>query len=481
MKYDLGLIGIAVMGENLALNVVDNGYSVVVSSRKQKTVDAFLSGRAKDKKIHGTTNLLELVENLKKPRKILLMIKSGSPVDNVISQLLPILEKGDMIIDGGNSNYHDTIRRELHLKNHGIYFLGVGVSGGEEGALIGPSIMPGGSHDAWIHLKEMFQKISAKVDGVPCCDWLGENGSGHFVKMVHNGIEYGDIAIINEAYNILKNYLKLDNSRISEIFSDWNKSELDSYLIEITSDILKYKEKNGAFLVDNILDVAGQKGTGKWTVSSSLEHGVPLTLVSEAVFSRFLSSQKEERVKASKLFLEEKNSYVGDVTEFIDIVKRGVYLSKILSYTQGYALMRKASKFHNWNLDFGKIALLWRGGCIIRSVFLNKIHEAFERNPNLENLLFDSYFISEVKNNIYSLRQLVSHSSLAGIPIPSISSSLSYFDGYTSKVLPANLLQAQRDFFGAHTYERVDKPRGEFFHTDWTGKGGKTSSTTYNK
>ena len=303
----------------------------------------------------------------------------------------------------GNSNYHDTIRRELHLKNHGIYFLGVGVSGGEEGALIGPSIMPGGSHDAWIHLKEMFQKISAKVDGVPCCDWLGENGSGHFVKMVHNGIEYGDIAIINEAYNILKNYLKLDNSRISEIFSDWNKSELDSYLIEITSDILKYKEKNGAFLVDNILDVAGQKGTGKWTVSSSLEHGVPLTLVSEAVFSRFLSSQKEERVKASKLFLEEKNSYVGDVTEFIDIVKRGVYLSKILSYTQGYALMRKASKFHNWNLDFGKIALLWRGGCIIRSVFLNKIHEAFERNPNLENLLFDSYFISEVKNNIYNL------------------------------------------------------------------------------
>jgi 6-phosphogluconate dehydrogenase len=478
---DIGLIGIAVMGENLALNMASKGFSVVVSSRKQETVDSFLNGRASKYPITGTTDLKELVESLKKPRKVMLMIKAGNPVDQVIDQLIPLLDQGDVIIDGGNSLYTDTTRRTKYLKEKNIYYIGTGVSGGEEGALKGPSIMPGGEPKAWPLVKPILQSIAAKApDGGICCDWVGQDGAGHFVKMVHNGIEYGDIQLISESYHIMKSLLNLSNDQMSDTFAKWNKGDLDSYLIEITADILNYKEKDGTYLIDKILDTAGQKGTGKWTVNASLDMGVGLTLIAESVFSRFLSSQKEERVKASKVYPKEDIKVLEDKETFINDLEKALYAAKILSYTQGYALMRAAAKEYNWDLNYGGIALMWRSGCIIRSVFLDKIKAAYEKNGKLENLLLDSYFEKTVKSLLPSMRKVISTAILNGIPVPALSAALSYFDGYTTDRLPANLLQAQRDYFGAHTYERIDKKRGEFFHTNWTGKGGDTSSTTYN-
>lgn len=412
----------------------------------------------------------------------MLMIKAGNPVDQVIEQLIPLLDKGDVIIDGGNSLYTDTTRRTEYLDEKGLLYIGTGVSGGEEGALIGPSIMPGGNKDAWPIVKPILQAIAAKVnDGQVCCDWVGEDGAGHFVKMVHNGIEYGDIQLITETYHMLKDLLHLSNDEMSDIFSKWNQSELDSYLIEITADILAYKEKDGSHLIDKILDTAGQKGTGKWTVNAALDQGVPLTLIGESVFSRFLSAIKDERVEASKYYQKENKSFDEDKDTFIEDLKQALYAAKILSYTQGFQLMRASANFYNWHLNYGGIALMWRGGCIIRSVFLDKIKAAFDKNQNLNNLLLDSYFQDTMKNVIPSLRKVISKAVLYGIPVPAMSSALSYFDGYTTDRLPANLLQAQRDYFGAHTYERVDKDKGKFFHTNWTGKGGNTTSTTYNK
>ena len=479
MTYDIGLIGIAVMGENLALNMMNHGYSVVVSSRKQDTVDTFLNGRAKGKQVAGTTDMKTLVSMLKTPRKVMLMIKAGKPVDMVIEQLIPLLDKGDIIIDGGNSNYFDTTRRTEYLKEKGLLFVGTGVSGGEEGALLGPSMMPGGNALAWPHVKPIFQAIAAKVNDVPCCDWVGENGAGHFVKMVHNGIEYGDIQLITEAYHIMKTYLNMSNDEMAETFKAWNQTELDSYLIEITADILAYKE-NGEHLIDKVLDTAGQKGTGKWTASAALDHGTPLTLIAESVFSRFLSAQKDERVEAEKHYPKTYPAFNGDKKVFLESLKKALYAAKILSYTQGYALMKAAANDFGWQLNYGGIALMWRGGCIIRSVFLDKIKDAFDKNPNLNNLLLDDYFKASMNDHIPSLRHILSTAIQSGIPVPTMSAALSYFDGYTTGRLPANLLQAQRDYFGAHTYERTDKPRGEFFHTNWTGRGGNTSSTTYN-
>jgi len=479
MTYDIGLIGIAVMGENLALNMMNHGYSVVVSSRKQDTIDTFLNGRAKGKQVFGTTDMKTLVSMLKTPRKVMLMIKAGKPVDMVIDQLIPLLEKGDIIIDGGNSNYFDTTRRTEYLKEKGLLFVGTGVSGGEEGALLGPSMMPGGNALAWPHVKPIFQAIAAKVNDVPCCDWVGENGAGHFVKMVHNGIEYGDIQLITEAYHIMKTYLNMSNDEMAKTFKAWNQTELDSYLIEITADILAYKE-NGEHLIDKVLDTAGQKGTGKWTASAALDHGTPLTLIAESVFSRFLSAQKDERVEAEKHYPKTYPAFNGAKKAFLESLKKALYAAKILSYTQGYALMKAAANDFGWQLNYGGIALMWRGGCIIRSIFLDKIKDAFDKNPNLNNLLLDDYFKASMDDHIPSLRHILSTAIQSGIPVPTMSAALSYFDGYTTGRLPANLLQAQRDYFGAHTYERTDKPRGEFFHTNWTGRGGNTSSTTYN-
>jgi len=480
MKYDIGLIGIAVMGENLALNMASKGFSVVVSSRNQETIDTFLNGRAQGKNMTGTTDVKELVSLLSSPRKIMLMIKAGNPVDLVIDSLVPLLDKGDIIIDGGNSLYHDTTRRVKALKEKGIHFIGAGVSGGEEGALLGPSIMPGGAPEAWPEVKPIFQSIAAKVDdGSVCCDWVGEEGAGHFVKMVHNGIEYGDIQLISETYHLLKSYLQLSNDEMARTFDQWNQGQLDSYLIEITAQILAYKE-DGHHLIDSILDTAGQKGTGKWTVNAALDHGTPLTLIAESVFSRFLSSQKDERVEAAKKYPKAAPEKESDPAAMIKDLENALYAAKIISYSQGYALMKQAALEYKWSLNFGGIALMWRGGCIIRSVFLDDIKRAYEKNPALSNLLMDDFFKATMDRVIPSLRRVVSKSVLNGIPVPTLSAALSYFDGYTTDRLPANLLQAQRDFFGAHTYERIDKKRGEFFHTNWTGRGGQTSSTTYN-
>jgi 6-phosphogluconate dehydrogenase len=480
MKYDIGLIGIAVMGENLALNMASKGFSVVVNSRKQDTIDTFLNTRAKGLPITGTTDLKALVSLLTIPRKVLLMIKAGDPVDQVIEQLIPLLDQGDVILDGGNSNYEDTNRRTAYLKTKGLHFIGTGVSGGEEGALTGPSIMPGGDIKAWPIVKPILQAIAAKVeDGSVCCDWVGEDGAGHFVKMVHNGIEYGDIQLITEIYFIMKHYLNMSNHDMSETFKTWNQGFLNSYLIEITSEILAYQE-DGMYVIDSILDTAGQKGTGKWTVFSALEHGTPLTLIAESVFARFLSAQKEARVRASALYKKTIPTFKGDKIAFLESLKHALYAAKILSYTQGYVLMQEAAKAYGWQLNLGGIALMWRGGCIIRSVFLDKIKHAYDIQPQLENLLLDAYFKETMETSIQSLREVVSTSVLHAMPVPTLSSGLAYFDGYTTHTLPANLLQAMRDYFGAHTYERVDKKRGEFFHTNWTGRGGKTASTTYN-
>ena len=479
-KADIGLIGLAVMGENLILNMESHGFTVAVYNRTVEKVDSFINGRAKGKNIIGCHSIEDLIANLKSPRKVMLMVKAGKPVDDFIEVLIPHLEKGDIIIDGGNSHFPDTTRRTKYLEEKGLLYIGTGVSGGEEGALKGPSIMPGGSSDAWKHVKTIFQAIAAKVeDGTPCCDWVGENGAGHFVKMVHNGIEYGDMQLICEAYQIMKDLLGLNYEEMYNVFKEWNEGELDSYLIEITRDILNYKE-NGKPLVDYILDTAGQKGTGKWTVLASLDVGAPLTLIGEAVYGRTLSALKEERVEASKVLNGPKPKFDGDKKQFIDDLGKALYASKIMSYAQGYVLMRYAAKENGWKLNYGGVALMWRGGCIIRSVFLGKIKAAFDKNPELSNLLLDPFFKEKIESSQESWRRVVAASVTNGIWVPALSTALNYFDGIRNSRLPANLLQAQRDYFGAHTYERVDKPRGEFFHTNWTGRGGSTASSTYN-
>eukprot|EP01126_Amoeba_proteus_P058129 TRINITY_DN746_c0_g1_i13.p1 TRINITY_DN746_c0_g1~~TRINITY_DN746_c0_g1_i13.p1 ORF type:complete len:507 (+),score=88.90 TRINITY_DN746_c0_g1_i13:68-1522(+) len=482
MEADIGLIGLAVMGENLILNMESKGFTVACFNRTTSKVDEFLAGRAKDKKIIGCRTPEELCKNLKKPRKVMIMVRAGSAVDATINSLLPFLEKGDIIIDGGNSNFEDTNRRIKDLEPQGFHFFGVGVSGGEEGALKGPSIMPGGSFEAWEHLKPIFQVIAAKVEnGTPCCDYVGEAGSGHFVKMVHNGIEYGDMQLISESYHLMKNYLGMTNSEIADTFDEWNKGDLDSYLIEITRDIFRKKdEETGKYVVDLILDKAGQKGTGKWTVFSGLDLGSPVTLIGEAVFARVLSSLKEDRVVASKI-LNGPNvtPFTGDREAVLSDLRDSVFASKLVSYAQGYTLLREAARTYGWKLNYGAIALMWRGGCIIRSTFLGKIKEAFDNNPALTNLLLDHFFKQKVLAAQAGWRRIASVSILNGFPIPAIITALSYFDGYRSENLPANLIQAQRDFFGAHTYERVDKSPGEFFHTNWTGHGGSTASSTY--
>jgi 6-phosphogluconate dehydrogenase len=478
-QADIGLIGLAVMGENLVLNMESHGYTVAVYNRTVEKVDKFVEGRGKGKNFIGAHSIEELVKSLERPRKVMMLVKAGSAVDDFIELLIPHLEPGDIIIDGGNTHFPDTIRRTAYAESKGLLYIGTGVSGGEEGALHGPSMMPGGSPKAWEHVKPIFQAICAKVeDGSPCCDWVGENGAGHFVKMVHNGIEYGDMQLICEAYQIMKEYAGLTSDEMHHVFAEWNKGDLNSYLIEITRDILGYKE-NGEALVEKILDTAGQKGTGKWTGVAALDLGVPLTLIGEAVFARCLSAQKDERVAASKVLKGPKPSFSGDKKAFIEDLRQALFASKMVSYAQGYVLMREAAKEYKWNLNNGGIALMWRGGCIIRSVFLGKIKEAFDKNPNLTNLLLDPYFKEKIEAAQSGWRRVIGAAVANGIPVPALSTALSYFDGYRAERLPANLLQAQRDYFGAHTYERVDKPRGEFFHTNWTGRGGDTASTTY--
>ncbi len=480
-KADIGLIGLAVMGENLVLNMESKGFTVAVYNRTVEKVDRFINGRGKGKNFIGTKSIEEFVAALERPRKVMLLVKAGQPVDDFIEQLIPHLEAGDIIIDGGNSHFPDTIRRTKYVESKGLLYIGTGVSGGEEGALNGPSMMPGGSPEAWPHVKDIFQKISAKVeDGTPCADWVGENGAGHFVKMVHNGIEYGDMQLITESYFIMKKLLGMTPDEMHEVFAEWNKGELDSYLIEITADILAYKDEDGEPLVEKILDAAGQKGTGKWTAIAALDEGVPLTLIAESVFARALSSQKEERVAASKKISGPVPRFDGDKKAFIEDIRKALYASKIISYAQGFTLMREAAKTYNWDLDYGRIALLWRGGCIIRSAFLGKINEAFTEEPGLSNLILNPYFKSIVEGGQDSWRKVVSTAVGNGIAVPSMAAALTYFDGYRTDRLPANLIQAQRDYFGAHTYERVDKPRGEYFHTNWTGHGGDTASSTYN-
>ena len=476
---DIGLVGLAVMGENLVLNMESKGFTVTVYNRTVDKVDNFLAARAKGKNIRGAHSVEELVKSLEKPRKIMIMVKAGKPVDDFIEQLLPYLEAGDIIIDGGNSHFPDTNRRTKYVESKGFLYIGTGVSGGEEGALLGPSIMPGGSKAAWPSVKPIFQSIAAKVEGnVPCCDWVGENGAGHFVKMVHNGIEYGDMQLICEAYQIMKEYMGMNADEMHEVFAEWNKGDLDSYLIEITRDILGFKE-NGEALVEKILDTAGQKGTGKWTGVAALDLGVPLTLIGEAVFARCLSAQKDERVTASKVLSGPKPSFTGDKKQFAEDIRQALFASKIVSYAQGYVLMREAAKEYGWDLNNGGIALMWRGGCIIRSVFLGKIKEAFDKNPGLTNLLLDPFFKEKIEAAQAGWRRVIAAAVTNGIPVPAFATALNYFDGYRSERLPANLLQAQRDYFGAHTYERIDKPRGEFYHTNWTGRGGETASSTY--
>ncbi len=468
------------MGENLVLNMESKGFTVAVYNRTTIKVDNFINGRGKNKNFIGTHSIKELVNSLERPRKVMILVKAGKPVDDFIDQLIPFLEPGDIIIDGGNSHYPDTIRRTGYVEDKGLLFIGTGVSGGEEGALLGPSMMPGGSLKAWPEVKEIFKGIAAKVeDGTPCCEWVGANGAGHFVKMVHNGIEYGDMQIITEAYQIMKDLLGMNHDEMHDTFETWNTGDLDSYLIEITRDILGFKDDDGKPMVENILDTARQKGTGKWTGVSALDLGIPLTLIGESVFARCLSAQKEQRVAASKILTGPSIEFKGNKEDFIADLEKAVYGAKLVSYAQGFALLKEAAKEYDWELNYGSIALLWRGGCIIRSVFLDQIKEAFDQNPNLDNLLIDPYFKNKIMEAQAGWRRVVASSLSNGIPIPALTSALTYFDGYRSERLPANLLQAQRDYFGAHTYERVDRPKGEFFHTNWTGRGGDTSSSTY--
>ena len=475
---DIALIGLAVMGQNLILNMNDHGFVVCAYNRTVEKVDHFLKNEAKGTKVVGAKSLKEMVAKLKKPRRVMLLVKAGSAVDEFIDMLVPLLEKGDIIIDGGNSEYTDSIKRCASLKEKGLYFVGSGVSGGEEGARNGPSLMPGGAPEAWPHIKDIFQSISAKSDNQPCCDWVGEGGSGHFVKMVHNGIEYGDMQLICEAYNLLKDALGYDCEQMSEIFTKWNKTELDSYLIEITANILKYKDSDGEPLVEKIIDSAGQKGTGKWTAIASLDYGVPVTLIGESVFARCLSSLRQERIHASTQFKGPDSKYQGNKEEFAENIRKALYASKIISYAQGFMLLREAGEKYNWNLNYGSIALMWRGGCIIRSVFLGNIKSAFEKNPKLSNLLLDDFFKKAITDCQASWRKVISSAVTLGIPTPCFSTALAFFDGYRQARLPANLIQAQRDYFGAHTYELLSNP-GKYVHTNWTGHGGEVSSTTY--
>ena len=484
---DIALIGLAVMGQNLVLNMNDHGFTVVVYNRTTSKVDDFLANEAKGTNVLGAHSIEEMVARLKRPRRVMMLVKAGPPVDEFIEQLLPHLEAGDIIIDGGNSLFEDTNRRMALCESKGLLYVGTGVSGGEEGARRGPSIMPGGSPAAWPHVKAIFQSVAAKVDdGTPCCDWVGEGGAGHYVKMVHNGIEYGDMQLICEAYSIMKNGLGMGADEMHRVFADWNTGDLDSYLIEITRDILAKKDEDGLPLVDKILDTAGQKGTGKWAVINSQDLGIPITLIAEAVYSRCVSALKDERVKAARI-LKGPRPLLGSIAAnparkqgFIDDIKGALYASKIVSYAQGYMLMRAAATEYGWNLQYGAIALMWRGGCIIRSRFLGRIKDAYDKNPKLTNLMLDAYFRGEIKKAQKGWRNVVATAAKRGIPVPAFSTALAFYDQYRSAVLPANLLQAQRDYFGAHTYERVDKPRGEFFHTNWTGRGGTTSSSSYN-
>ncbi len=479
---DIGLIGLAVMGQNLVLNMNDHGYKVAVFNRTVSKVHDFIANEAKGTEVVGAHSIEEMCGMLKLPRRVMIMVKAGDVVDHTIDQVLPYLVKGDIIIDGGNSLYTDSNRRTKDLAAKGILFVGTGVSGGEEGARFGPSIMPGGNPAAWPHVKAIFQSIAAKVeDGTPCCDWVGEDGAGHYVKMVHNGIEYGDIQLICEAYQLLKDSLGLGADQLAEVFTEWNKGELDSYLIEISAEIFAKKDGDGQPMVDKILDTAGQKGTGKWTAISALDLGMPLTLIGESVFARCLSALKEERVAASKVLDGPKAAKtVAEKKQFIEDVRRALYCSKMVSYAQGYMLLRAAEKDQGWHLNMGGIALMWRGGCIIRSVFLGNIKAAYDKNPDLANLLLDDFFSAALNKYQASWRKALVHAIEVGVPTPAFSTALAFYDGYRTARLPANLLQAQRDYFGAHTYERVDKPRGQFFHTNWTGRGGRVSSTTYN-
>ncbi len=480
-KAKLGLIGLGVMGENLLMNMESKGFTVACYNRTTSKVDEFVNGRAKGLNIIGCHSLEELAANIEKPRIVMIMVKAGAPVDATIDSLMGVLDKGDIIVDGGNSHFPDTIRRCGKVEAAGFRYIGMGVSGGEEGALNGPSLMPGGSAEAWEYVKDIFTGISAKLeDGSRCCTWIGDNGAGHFVKMVHNGIEYGDMQLICESYDLMRKLLGMSADEMHEVFAEWNKGELDSYLIDITTNILAYKDADGKPLVDKILDTAGQKGTGKWTSQAALDEGSPLTLISEAVFSRCLSAIKDERVYAAGQFDKKAPAFKGDKKAFIADIRNALYAAKIISYAQGYSLMATAAKTYGWNLDYGNIALIWRGGCIIRSRFLGKIKEAFSKNPELKNLMLDDYFKKTLESAEESFRRVISTAVLNGVPVPAMSSALAYFDGYRSEVLPANLLQAQRDYFGAHTYERVDGKRGEFQHTNWTGHGGKTSASTYN-
>jgi 6-phosphogluconate dehydrogenase len=477
---DIGLIGLAVMGENLALNIESRGFPISVYNRTAAKMEAFIHGRAQGRKFFGATDLTAFVASLKRPRKIIMLVKAGGAVDELIEQLIPLLAPGDILIDGGNSHFPDTIRRTKYVESKGLLYVGSGVSGGEEGALKGPSMMPGGSAAAWPHIKSIFQSICAKTPaGEPCCEWIGENGAGHFVKMIHNGIEYGDMQLICEIYDLLKRGAGLSNQEMHAVFTEWNQGELDSYLIEITRDILAVKDESGGEVIDLILDTAGQKGTGKWTVVSALDDGTPLTLISEAVFARCLSALKPERVAAAKLIQPVVGTFTSDRKAFVNDLRQALFASKLVSYAQGYQLMRAAAKTYGWNLNNGGIALVWRGGCIIRSAFLDDIKKAFDRNPNLVNLLVDPFFKEAVETRQAAWRRVIVQAVQLGIPVPCLSSALAYFDGYRTARLPANLLQAQRDYFGAHTYERTDKPRGEFFHTNWTGRGGSTTSQTY--
>ena len=479
---DIGLIGLAVMGQNLVLNMNDHGYKVAVFNRTVSKVDDFIENEAKGTQVVGAHSIEEMCGLLKKPRRVMIMVKAGEVVDQTIEHVLPYLEKGDILIDGGNSLYTDSTRRTKDLAAKGILFIGTGVSGGEEGARFGPSIMPGGNKEAWPHVKDIFQAIAAKVeDGTPCCDWVGEDGAGHYVKMVHNGIEYGDMQLIGEAYQLLKDGLGLTADELAEVFTEWNKGELDSFLIDISATIFAKKDDDGQPMVDKILDAAGQKGTGKWTAISALDLGQPVTLIGESVFARCLSALKSERVAAAKVLKgPRKRKVVNGKKEFIEEVRLALYCSKIVSYAQGYMLLRAAEKDQGWNLNMGGVALMWRGGCIIRSIFLGDIKAAFDRDPKLQNLLLDKFFSTAMNKYHPSWRRAIIYGTRIGVPMPAFSTALAFYDGYRTARLPANLLQAQRDFFGAHTYERVDKPRGEFFHTNWTGRGGRVSSSTYN-
>ncbi len=479
-QCDLGLVGLAVMGQNLVLNMNDHGFKIAVYNRTTSKVDQFLENEAQGTQVVGAHSLEELVAVLKRPRRVMLMVKAGKPVDDLIEKLLPLLEEGDIIIDGGNSNFQDSARRARYLESKGLRYIGTGVSGGEEGARNGPSIMPGGTPSAWPYVKAIFQSIAAKVeDGSPCCDWVGEGGAGHFVKMVHNGIEYGDMQLIGEAYHLMKSVLGMEADEMQAIFADWNKGKLNSYLIEITADILAYKDEAGDPILEKILDVAGQKGTGRWTAIAALEQGIPVTLISEAVLARSLSALKDERVEAARVLPGPQETYRGERQALLEDIRQALYAAKIISYDQGYMLMRDAASVYDWNLNYGGIALMWRGGCIIRSIFLGRIKDAYDEDPELSNLLLAPYFRGEIDDAQAAWRRVIGLAAQFGVPVPAMSSALAFYDGLRHERLPANLIQAQRDYFGAHTYERVDRPRGEFFHTNWTGTGGDVTSSTY--